>query len=373
MLRPSVVHLTAPAPFGGLESVVLTLAAGQARAGHEVTVIGTFTTPPDGQPFWDAAAALDGVRAVPLVFSPRRYLAEHRAIARTLEEVPSDVIHSHGYRADAMAASLGGRLGLKTVSTVHGFSGQGLKNSLYEWLQTRLLGRFDGVVAVSRAIEAELRENGVPPAVLTTLPNAWAPTGRPLSRSQARSELGLPDNQPIIGWVGRMSPEKAPDVALEAFAGVTVPESRLVFIGDGPERSALEAVSRRLGIANRVHWAGVVPGAGRLLPAFDVLCLSSWTEGTPIVLLEAMAAQVPIVTTAVGGIPDVVSGKEALLVDAGNRESLARAMSFAILDPEGAQARATAARARVECDYDPKPWVERYARVYGAAIRRSCR
>jgi len=106
--------------------------------------------------------------------------------------------------------------------------------------------------------------------------------------------------------VGRLSREKGADVILDAIAACK-PPWRLSIIGDGPERERLKQQAARLGITDRVTWHGPVSNAGKLLSAFDAFVLSSRTEGTPIVLFEAMHSGVPIVTTSVGGVPDVVS------------------------------------------------------------------
>jgi glycosyltransferase involved in cell wall biosynthesis len=109
---------------------------------------------------------------------------------------------------------------------------------------------------------------------------------------------------------------------------------------------------------------GQVTEAARLIKAFDVLVLSSRTEGTPMVLFEAMAARVPVVATAVGGVPDVVSQNEALLVPPDRPDELASAIAAVRNDPAAARTRADAAAKRLATEYAVGPWVERYAAVY---------
>src|SRR5690606_13389587 len=149
--RPSlrIVHLLAPARYGGCESVVLTLARGQSAAGHQVTVVCSFTETPDGEPFWEQLARLPGVCAVPLVLGARQYVAERRAVRNVLRALKADVLHTHGYRSDVLASPLARAMGIATVTTVHGFTGNGFRNRAYEWLQRRAYRRFDSVVAVS--------------------------------------------------------------------------------------------------------------------------------------------------------------------------------------------------------------------------------
>src|SRR6266566_158231 len=129
-----------------------------------------------------------------------------------------------------------------------------------------------------------------------------------------RRPLGIPRDGFVVGWVGRLSHEKGPDVLLDAIPHLRDVPLGVSVVGTGAQRAALQERARDLGLNGRVRWHGVVPDADRLFPAFDVFVLSSRTEGTPVVLFEAMAANVPIVTTGVGGVPDVVSPAEAALV-----------------------------------------------------------
>jgi glycosyltransferase involved in cell wall biosynthesis len=135
-------------------------------------------------------------------------------------------------------------------------------------------------------------------------------------------------------------------------------------VGDGRRRHQLQETAARLGLGDRVRWLGNVADAGRLFAAFDVFALSSRTEGTPIVLFEAMAASTPIVAAAVGGVPDVVSSDEAVLVGADDPAALARAIRSVRADPAAAADRARRARERLAREFAPGPWLEQYERIY---------
>jgi glycosyltransferase involved in cell wall biosynthesis len=113
----------------------------------------------------------------------------------------------------------------------------------------------------------------------------------------------------------------------------------------------------------------VVPDAARLFRALDVFVLSSRTEGTPMVLLEAMAAGVPIVATRVGGVPDIVGDAEARLIPPHDPIVLARAIRAVLADRSGARTRAAAAQIRLRRDFAPEPWVARYEAVYQRVAR----
>ena len=178
---------------------------------------------------------------------------------------------------------------------------------MFEWLERRAWRGFDVVVAVSGPLRDRLVRSGVPEAVVELCPNAWSGT-EPLDRASARERLRLRPTGRLIGWVGRLSAEKGPDVMVRTLARLPA-DVGAVMIGDGPERAALAQLASELGVSARIQWAGSVQRAGECTAAFDAFALSSRTEGTPMVLFEAMAARVPIVATAVGGVPDIVSAR----------------------------------------------------------------
>ena len=365
--------MVAPAEFGGLERVVQMLGPGLRGLGHEVHVVAVVAEGDSAQPFLDPLAdAAVATRTVPV---PRRgYRRERAAMADVIRELHPDVVHTHGYRPDVVDAGVARRQGIPVVSTVHGFTKGGWKNRMYEWLQCRALRGFDAVVAVSRPLVALLERRGVPATRIHEVPNAWRPTAPPCSRAAARAELKLPPNGFVVGWVGRLSHEKGPDVLLKALLQLHDLPLVVSVVGNGLLRVALQSQAERLGLNGRLRWHGVVADAGSLLPAFDVCVLSSRTEGTPIVLLEAMAAGVPVVATRVGGVPDVVSPAEAALVLPEDPVALAAAIRAVYRDPAAARVRAAAARARLERDHSVAPWVGRYEEIYrrvsrGAAAR----
>lgn len=359
---PSVLHLLAPSPVGGLEAVVDSLARGQRRRGAEVAVGAVVEPEARPHPF---VAGLEGsgVPVEPVVVPHRAYLTEVRTLRRLIDAVDPDVVHTHGYRADVVAGTVARWNGRPTVSTVHGFTGGGSKNRLYEWLQSQSLRRFDAVVAVSRPLRSDLQSAGVDGGRIRVIPNAWRPSGELLGRDEARDRLDLPPDAPVVGWVGRLSREKGADVLLRALAGL--PDGVLgAVIGDGPQMDALGELADRLGISARVRFCGRVPNAAVVYRAFDVFCLSSRTEGTPVALFEAMEAEVPVVAARVGGVPDVVTGREALLVSPEDPDALAGALREALGDREASRGRAAAARSRLRERYAPGPWVERYEELY---------
>jgi glycosyltransferase involved in cell wall biosynthesis len=293
----------------------------------------------------------------------RAYLRERHGVDALCDELSPDVLHTHGYRPDVVDSGVARRRGIPTVSTVHGFIGGTFRGRIYERLQRRAFRRFGAVVAVSKQQVGVLEEAGVPPERIHVVPNAVDGVA-PLSRGEARSRWGIDEDAFHIGWVGRLSLEKGPDVLLDALRLIDLDGVVSSFVGDGPLMSSLRERARAAGLDDHVRWHGLVPDAAILFPAFDVLVLSSRTEGSPMVLLEAMSMGIPVVAARVGGIPDMVGSLEAVLVPRDDPEALARALSHVRSDRSSAGTRADAARTRFDEDFGFDAWVHRYETIY---------
>jgi len=361
--RLRILHLTAPAPFGGLERVVAALARGHQAGGHEVHVAAILAPDEQSHPF---LRALDGsgARMHPLFVRPRAYWNDWLRVARLCRALEPHVVHSHSVRTDVIAARAAAHQGRATLTTVHGASLQGGKSSLYEWLQLRSYRRFDAVVAVSAALHGQLAGDGPAGDRARLIPNAWPDWGEALPRAQARRALGLPAEGFVLGWVARMIPVKGGDVFLAALERLKELDAHVAIIGDGPSREALQQRARALQLADRIHFLGGREGAGRLLSAFDLFVMSSRSEGMPIVIFEAVSAGVPIVATRVGGIPEMLREGEALLVAPEDPDALAEAIDAARSAPECARQRAERARRTVRERFAQGPWLERYEATY---------
>lgn len=362
MTRP--LHVLAPGAVGGAETVVAALSRSQRASGHEARVV-TLVEPGGGQQFLRRMEGTD-VPVHPLRTPHRSYWREARELASLLDRQRPDVVHTHGYHSDVVAGLTARYRGVPRASTVHGFTGGGWKNRVYEYLDRRVLRGFPAVVAVSESVADRLRADGVPPSRITVIRNAWQPAGETMPRREAREELGLPADEWVIGWVGRLSREKGPDIALRAVARLEG-AGRLSVVGTGREGEALRSQAERLGIADRVRFHGMVPDAFRFFSAFDVFLLSSRTEGTPMVVYEAVHAGVPLVATAVGGVPELVGPEEARLVTSEDPAALASSLAEVREEPAEARRRAERARERIRREFGVTAWVKKYERVYRRA------
>jgi glycosyltransferase involved in cell wall biosynthesis len=348
---------------------VTALAAGQRSRGCSVTVC-PIIEPGSHEEHPFLAGLRD--REVPIALleiAHRHYHQERRDVARLIRSHRPDILHTHGYRADIVDAPVARRLGVPIVSTVHGFTRSGLKGRFYEMMQVRSLRRFDAVVAVSRPLGLELRRRGVRDDILCIHPNAWTPRTARLSEQAARQRLGIDPDLFHVGWVGRLSHEKAPDILVEALGLLDDAPWVASFVGDGPMRGRVESRCVELGIEDQVRWHGSIPDAGSLMSAFDLFVLSSRSEGTPIVLLEAMAAGVPIVVTEVGGVLDLV-GNAAERVRSESPTALADSIRALRDDRARRTSLGRAGPERLQTHTSESDWLDGYDAIYEAAVGR---
>jgi glycosyltransferase involved in cell wall biosynthesis len=231
----------------------------------------------------------------------------------------------------------------------------------------RLLDRAIAVSGVTRS--DRVRIAGIPGSRVVTIHNGIDPDrfARLPARAAARAELGLPADRVLIGGVGQLARYKGYDVLIRAFAGVAgrCPQADLVIAGTGPLREELEALADRLGARGRIHFLGFQPDVLRVLAALDIYVLASICEALPYALLEAMAAGLPVLATAVGGVPEVIEpGVSGLLVAPGRVDAMADALGR-LADSAPARARlGAAARERVGRHFHQRDSARRTIAVY---------
>jgi glycosyltransferase involved in cell wall biosynthesis len=335
--------------------------------GHSVHVLAV-VTPPEGPHAFLDTLRHSGVTLHEIRIPAKARLRERRVVRATLRSIGPDIVHTHGPRADVLDGTVARSMGIPTVTTIHGSSKLGGRMRLFEWLQFQLLRRFDAVIAVSARIQQDLSRRIAAPR-LHLIPNGWFRTTEYLSREEARRQLGVSASEVLIGWVGRLVPVKGCDVFVRAFEKCRGMAVRAIVVGDGKERDRLEALTRELGLSQRLTFHGAHSMAAQLFPAFDLFVLSSRSEGTPITLFEAIAAGVPVVATAVGGVPDVLSSSEAVLVAPEDPEQLGSAMVAALSDFRQGGMRAQKAKERLEQAFGPAAWLERHETLYRSLLR----
>ena len=364
---PTVLHVVAAAPIGGKERVVRTLATAQCRRRGDSVAVLVLCDHDVAKGSLVTGLASDGVRVSTHIRKGRDYPGSVRRIRQVVAETHAAVVHTHGYEADVLGSlALRGR-GAVLISTAHGFTGGGWKNRLYERLQILAYRSFDAVIAVSDPLAQLLVARGVREHRIEMLANAGPPPAQLLSREQARDALGLAQDEWICGWVGRLSREKGPDLLMEAIHLMGHDAPPVSMLGGGRMEAELRSSIATDDSPIRLH--GVVDEASAVLKAFDCLVLSSRTEGTPMILMEAITAGVPVVATRVGGIPDAVTETEVVLVDPESPQALADAIRDVRSDPDAAHRRAKRAADRLRAESDIASWVDAYEEVYARCAR----
>jgi glycosyltransferase involved in cell wall biosynthesis len=363
--------LTQPAR-GGVEEVVLALLRRLDPGDFRLAMAAP-------RPLLDTLGAeLDHVR-VDIEAIAAESLGQRREVGRLsrfMARLRPDVVNAHLFRSTAIAAPVARWHGARVVETYHGREGWRQGRTPLRFLPDRLIGRLlHRVIAVSEAARGFLiRAKGYRPDTITVVPNgrdlaAFVP-GR--AREAARKELGLDRGVPVVGVVGRLEPQKGHVYLLDAWPAVTreFPDARLLLVGEGSLRTALEAQARARGIAASVLFTGFRDDMPRVLDAIDILCLPSLYEGMPLTAIEASAMARPVVATAVDGTPEVVrDGHTGRLVPPADASALAGALGALLRDPDGARRLGEAGRDWALARFDLDRHVDATARVYRSVAR----
>jgi glycosyltransferase involved in cell wall biosynthesis len=307
--------------------------------------------------------------------APRADLRAVGAYVRLLDRERPELVHAHSSKAGAVA-----RLGrlvrprVPVVYTPHGFAFAGSferewERVLYREVERSLAPLASAVVAVCCA-EARLAESLGRARRIRVVHNGIDSVPLRPSSGGARAPEHSP-RAPVICTVARLQPGKGIDVLIDAMVPVKAqyPMAKLVVVGTGPMAAPLVERARALGLTENVEFLGEISDPGRVLDQADAFILPSLAESFPYVVLEAMAAGLPIVASDVGGIPEaVVSGQSGLLVPAGDPAALGAAIIALLADPSLRTRLGLAARERVISSFDRGGMLSRLSRVYDEVL-----
>lgn len=362
--RPRLLILVTLAEVGGAQTYVSLLLP--ALAGRlDVTVAAHGPGPVV------AAARSEGFRFVPLRHVRRALHPWHDLLGlvelfRLCRQVRPDIVHANSSKAGVLGrvAALLARVPIR-IFTVHGWAfaaHKGLAGRLYLWADRMMRPLTSLAICVSeneRAIGLSARTCSAQRTAVVY--NAVETT--PAARRQETSV-------PRVVSVGRFKYPKDFGTLIEAFAKLDSPFVAQL-VGDGPDRAELEAATRRHDLSGRVEFLGEREDVPALLAAADVFVLSSRSEGLPVSVLEAMSAQLPVVASAVGGVPElVVEGETGLLVPPGEAEALAAALSSLLADGKLRRRLGEAGRRRVEEQFDLERFRRAHLELYSRELER---
>ena len=371
MKRVSVLFALTSPVRGGVEEVVLALArrldpgAFRLALAAPAPLLDAFAADLSGVPIETQAVEADSWR--------RR--EEIGKLSAFIARFGPDIVNAHLFRSTAVAAPLARWHGARVVETYHGREGWRRGVIGGNFLPDRLVSRLvDRVIAVSEAARAFLISGkGYAARKIVVVPNGRdLSVFRPGVGGQAvRKELGIDRVTPLVGVVGRLEEQKGHVYLLDAWPAVLAefPDARLLLVGDGSLRGALEERARCLGIASSVIFAGFRRDVPRVLDALDVVALPSLYEGMPLTAIEASAMAKPIVATAVDGTPEVIrEGRTGRLVPPREPAALSRALRMLLRDPVRARQMGDAGRDFVLDRFDLGRQVAATARVYREAV-----
>lgn len=355
---------------GGAEQHVVDLAAELGRRGWRVTVACSVLA-------CDVSAGVrtadrleaDGVRVLPLLdrLVKRRVSDRYAsALQRVLALETFDLLHAHIYASVVAATVAGRRTGTPVVITEH--TEAPWRDPIAQLVSRCAYRRAERIMVVSEAIRTLLgRQYGVDASALRLVPPVGAASASIREHPPGRDRAAAP----VIGFVGRLCPEKGVDILVRALPSVLArrKDVHLVIVGDGPEAQRLRRLAGDLDIADRVRFTGHRDDVGELLGSFSVLAVPSLSDGAPLTIHEAMLAGVPVIGSRVGGIPDRLrGGRLGTLVAPGDPAPLAEALCAVIEHPERYRRVAALAQRTAEGMTFPA-MVDAIERVYAEVLR----
>lgn len=365
--------------IGGPAIHTILLTQGLDDAAFQSTLVAGTTAPHEGD--FTAMARARGVRPIVVPELGREISATDDlvALARMVQIIrrqQPEVVHTHMAKAGTLGRLAARLCGVPlVVHTYHGHVFHGYfgprKTRAFLAIERALAAMTDRIVVVGDSQRDEIAGYGVAPRA-KLVPIRLGLELEPFltaerHRGELRRELGIPDTAPVVGIVARLVPIKAHEHFFQAARAVqaSYPDTRLLVVGDGERRSELEATVARLGLRASTHFLGWRRDLPRVYADMDVVALTSLNEGSPVVLIEALAAARPVVGTAVGGVPEVViDNHTGLTVPPGEPAALSDAVLRLLRDRALADRLGMAGRAHVYPRYDAARLVQDMRLLY---------
>jgi glycosyltransferase involved in cell wall biosynthesis len=390
--RTKILRVIARLNMGGPALHVAYLTAGLRERGYDTTLVaGALARGEDSMAFVAEGLGVDVVSIPELgrEISPFRDLLATIRLAALIRRERPQILHTHTAKAGTVgrvAALLAGRRRPPiVVHTFHGHVLRGyfgsLRSRFFRLLERWLARHTTALIAVSPQVRDDLVALGVASPEKFTVVRLGIELDERVGaeangREETRRYLGIPPERFAVGWVGRMTAVKRTEDVLDGFRRLRARgvDATLCLVGDGPDREGLERLAHELGIIKDTLFLGYQEDVGPLYAAFDALVLPSGNEGTPVSVIEALAAGTPVVATRVGGVPDVVRhGEDGFLVEPGESEAFADRLVQLARDPALRERLGAAGRARVLPRYAVERLVDDIDRLYRSLLMGSKR
>lgn len=297
-------------------------------------------------------------------------------LARVIRASAIQVIHAHEFYMNVLGAAVSRLTGVPLISTIHGknyYPEKRRRQVLYRWVASRAAS----VVTVSEDLKSFFcRTTGVAASGVSVIPNGidtevWSPI---VPDATLRADCGIPADAMVAGAIGNLYPVKRHIDLVRALPlmKIACPNIHVVILGRGDQKAVLEREADSLGVADRLHLVGFQENARPWLNMMDCYVMPSENEGMPLSLLEAMSAQLPVIVTAVGGMPEVVTHEESgWLVPAHHPEALAKTIVYVLTNRLEAQAVAVRGRARIETRFSADAMAKAYGTLYRRGLERT--
>ena len=365
---PHIAQMIDGLRFGGAEQLILTFARALQRRNVKLTVITLKRDEPQMQHELQAI----GVRVKP--FHSRKLVDPVRfwKLWQFMRRERFDVIHTHLTMSNILGATVGRLSGIPVVTSLHNTRTRSQSHMyhgrLEEWLLKYSVQR---VVAVGWSV-AEVYQERLSPKPIVVIPNAVPspPVLSNESREDLRSSLSIGPENTLLIAVGRLEAQKAFDDLLIAFAELqeTQPQTRLIIAGQGPDQTVLGDQIQELDLTGEAQLLGLRDDVPALLAASDIFVSSSHWEGLPLATLEALMAGLPVVVTAVGDVPRVVTDESGILVPPGQPKQLAAALRRVVVDDELRRSLGQSAQRTANESFEVEAWVDKILALYGELI-----
>jgi sugar transferase (PEP-CTERM/EpsH1 system associated) len=365
-----IVHVMLSLDVGGLERNVLNQVRQAPRLRQRVTIV-CLQRPgqlaPQVQELGATVICLNKRPGISLGLVPR--------LVKILRQIQPDVVHTHQVGTLFYAGPAARWAGVPlVVHTEHG------KERYAQQFRTRLLGRIAGhfvstFFCLTHDMAAAVRASRiVPQKKIRVIFNGidTAQFTRPHDSCAARRTLGIPDDAPLIGTVGRLTEIKRQDVLIRGFALLKkqYPAAHLVLVGEGPLRDDLQKLATQCQVGDAVHFAGYQSPTGPFIQAMNIFALTSRSEGMPQAAIEAAVCGLPIVASRVGGLPELIEhGRTGLLVPVGDESALASALAELLADPDRARRIGAAAKQHAVATFDISRMADDYHRHFTDALK----
>jgi glycosyltransferase involved in cell wall biosynthesis len=367
MNRVKVLQLISSGGYYGAENMLLNLCASQQKPGCENSLMLFYNVHAPNVEFYERARRRG--LSVRMVHCQGR--ADWRAVRQIEECIQEDgiqLLHTHGYKADLYGYVAARRSGKPIVATCHNWVGGTAALGIYNRLDRMALKRFQRLAAVSDSVAQRLLDSGVSAKKIRTIANG-IDVGL-FERARPLPVFDFEGNK-VVGMVARLDLQKGFEYLLRAARELCAafPGLKVVIVGEGPDRQAIEHMVQRFGLRSNVILAGQHSDMPGIYAAMDIFVLPSLNEGLPMTILEAMAASRPVIATRVGAIPKVIKdGKTGLLVDPGDVDGLRNALARLLLDSDLCRCLGSAGHDWISGNYTSEAMALKYRQMYDEVL-----